>query len=104
MRKISILFVLILVGCGGSELSIPKPPTYLRLDLPEHSYKDYQSQCGYHFLSSEIFTIKNVSDSNGLTCHKDIDLGPLNGVIHFSFIDMIEPESSNIIFMHLILL
>ena len=98
MRKISLILLLIVAGCGNSELNIPKPPTYLRLDLPEHAYKEYQSQCGYHFQSSTLFTIKNVNDSVGLTCHKDIDLGPLNGVIHFSFINMIEPVATYINF------
>ena len=35
-----------------------------------------------------------MSDENGETCHKDIDLGKLNGSIHISYIDMIEPLST----------
>jgi gliding motility-associated lipoprotein GldD len=77
---------------------IPKPPTYLRLELPQHTYNTYKSNCDYHFEAASIFTIKSVSDSKGITCHKDIDLGPLNGVIHFSFIQMKEPLSSYVNF------
>lgn len=98
MKKIAVLILILLAGCGGSEILIPKPPSYLRLDLPEHTYKKYISDCGYQFKVSTIFTIKNVYDSSGITCHKDIDLGPLNGVIHFSYIEMKEPLSSYVNF------
>lgn len=101
MRKIILytISLLLIVSCGNPEITIPKPPSYLRLDLPDHSYKKYTSECGYNFDASSIFTIKSVVDSNGtLTCHKDIDLGPLNGVIHFSYINMIDPLSSYVNF------
>jgi len=99
MKKLAVLFLLILASCGDDELAIPKPPTYLRLELPEHSYKKYVSHCGYKFDAASIFKIKDVSDSSGnLMCHKDIDLGPLNGVIHFSFIEMVEPLSAYVNF------
>lgn len=89
-----ILICLILTACGGSEIAIPKPPTYLRLELPEHAYTSYKSNCGYSFATSKIFTVKDVVDSAGnMLCHKDIDLGPLNAMIHFSYIDMVEPVS-----------
>lgn len=97
MIKYLILILLFLSACGP-EMTIPKPPTYLRMDLPEHSYKTYKSECGYQFEASDIFTVKSVSDSSGVTCHKDIDLGPLNGVIHFSYIQMIEPLSTYVNF------
>lgn len=99
MKAIYILVILTLAcACGGSEIPIPKPPTYLRLDLPDHTYSIYKSQCNYSFESSKIFTVKDVADEKGLTCHKDIDLGPLNGVIHFSFIEMTEPLSKYVNF------
>lgn len=100
MKKLSILLmIVILTSCGSDDILIPKPPTYLRLDLPDHTYSEYKSQCGYRFDSSSLFKVKDVVDSAGnLMCHKDIDLGPLNGVIHFSYIDMKEPLSTYVNF------
>lgn len=94
MKYIALLIlVTILVSCGGNELLIPKPPTYLRLNLPKHEYVTYSSKCPYTFEISKAFKVDDVKDNQGETCHKDIQLGALNGVIHFSYIDMIEPLS-----------
>ncbi len=94
-----ILLLIIISSCGDSEILIPKPPTYLRLDLPEHTYKKYKSACGYNFDAASIFKIKEVVDSNGnVMCHRDIELGELNGIIHFSYIDMKEPLSAYVNF------
>lgn len=98
MKAQFLLSFLILTSCGNDEILIPKPPTYLRLELPPHTYKEYVSQCGYRFDASSILKVKDVSDSAGITCHKDIDLGPLNGVIHFSYIEMKEPLSNYVNF------
>ena len=82
-----IILLLILSACTSDKIPVPKPPTYLRLELPSHQYSTYEGNCGYTFQSAKIFTVKDVVDSSGaMTCHKDIYLGPLNGVIHFSFI------------------
>ncbi|MCE3296541.1 MAG: hypothetical protein K0R65_2255 [Crocinitomicaceae bacterium] len=85
--------VLILFAACGEENSIPKPPTYLRLDLPKHSYTKYSDKnCRYSFEAASIFKIKDVYDQDKkLTCNKDIDLGALNGVMYFSYIEMNEP-------------
>lgn len=88
---LSISFLLLLVSCGDNETLVPKPPTYLRLELPDHTYKLYNESCPYTFETSNMFTVKDVVDSAGTTCHKDIDLGKLNGVVHFSYINIVEP-------------
>lgn len=94
MKYSSLLIIILLIsGCSSDEVLIPKPPTYLRLELPEHSYKLFNEDCPYTFEASELFTIKAVKDSMSTTCHKDIDLGKLNGIMHFSYIEMIEPLS-----------
>jgi len=101
MKELTILLLIIfsLSSCGDSDILIPKPPTYLRLDLPDHTYKKYKSECGYNFDAASIFKIKEVVDSVGnVMCHRDIELGPLNGIIHFSFIDMKEPLSAYVNF------
>ncbi len=76
-----------LQSCDGNELLIPKPPTYLKAELPPHKYVKFEDRCPYTFELAEIYKTKEVSSDN---CHKDIDLGKVNGVINFSYIDMEE--------------
>lgn len=92
-NAVFILIITFLVSCGN-EINIPKPPTYLRPELPEHSYDLYNDNCLYSFEIAKSYSVKKVSDENGETCHKDIDLGKLNGSIHMSYIDMVEPLST----------
>lgn len=99
MKLFLIVVTLILFSCSNDTILIPKPPTYLRLNLPKHSYTNFKGDCGYSFSAAKIFKIKPVYDQNKVkTCHQDIDLGPLNGVIHFSFIDMKEPLATYVNF------
>ena len=86
-----LVLLVLLVSCNET-ITIPKPPTYLRLNLPGHEYVLFSDDCPYEFEAAKIFKIRVVTDEKGeSTCHKDIDLGPLNGVIHFSYINMENP-------------
>lgn len=96
---ILIVFSLLLYGCG-EEINIPKPPSYLRLDLPDHTYKKISSDCLYSFELAEMYTIKEVYNGEELTCHKDIDLGPLNGTLHFSYIQVTDPLANYVNFVN----
>ncbi|MBI1838643.1 MAG: hypothetical protein HYR91_15365 [Flavobacteriia bacterium] len=95
MKTLVCLFLIfiIVLSCGNEVINIPKPPTYLRLDLPKHEYIHFTDHCDYTFDISKLYQVKKVTDNTGETCHKDIELGPLNGVIHFSYINMTEPLS-----------
>jgi gliding motility-associated lipoprotein GldD len=94
MRIFGLMGIVVsLVSCGGSDMLIPKPPTYLRVNFPEHRYQKYNDGCAYSFDVSNAYSVHKVTDKTGETCHKEIQLGALNGVIHFSYIDMIEPLS-----------
>lgn len=92
-KLISILTLLLFSVACSEGITIPKPPTYLRLDLPNHTYQIFQdSVCSYHFELASIYSAKSVYDHDKkLTCNKDINLGPLNGMLFFSFIDMDKP-------------
>lgn len=99
MTKVILILSLVatLLACRD-ELNNPKPPLYLRPDLPAHQYTVYRNKtCGYAFKLPKIFSVENVKDSLGnISCHKNIDLGALNGIIHFSYINMTEPLSNYI--------
>lgn len=94
-----ILFLLVFVSCEEDSF-IPKPPTYLRLDLPDHTYKVYSDDCPYSLEKPDIYTVKPVMDGETQTCHKDIDLGPLNGSVHLSYIKMTDPLSAYVNFVN----
>jgi gliding motility-associated lipoprotein GldD len=101
MKIQALLFpviILFFASCGGNDkykIDVPVEKKYPAPNLPKHEYNLYQSQCGYHFNSPKLFKIKDVKDEKGkLTCHKDIDMGSLNGIMHFSFIPMSESIST----------
>ncbi len=89
MSKFILLSLSILIlfsSCGGNETFIPKPPTYLRIDLPERNYAEFDDSCAFKF---EIPTYSKISKSNyGSDCNKNLNLGSLNGIINLSFIKM----------------
>ena len=93
--KLTKYFALIglLFSCSENAILIPKPPTYLRLNLPKHEYKLFSDKCPYTFEIPKTFDVIQVEEKNIVSCHKEIKLGALNGVINFSYIEMIEPLS-----------
>lgn len=97
MRHIIYIIVIATIFVACSEKApIPKPPLYLRTDFPEHTYKQFNDDCPYTFEISTIYDVKKVENNGAPTCHKDIDLGPLNGVINFSYIEMQKDLSQKI--------
>ena len=93
MKKLILIASLAFVASCSEDVPVPKPPTFLRLDLPAHKYQTFQEpSCGYRFEIPAIYKVKSVTDDQGRAgCNKDIDLGPLNGVMFFSFIEMDKP-------------
>jgi len=87
-----LILMLIMISCD-EETYIPKPPTYLRLELPDHTYKYYVDSCQYSFDLASIYSIKKSPKSEDSECHRSIDLGPLNGTVFFRYWDMTEPLS-----------
>lgn len=99
LKKIVITLTLFsLNACSDNDNFIPKPPTYLNTNFPEHEFIKINTSCPFSFELSKSYTIRNVYEGKKLTCHKDIILGPLNGTLHFSYIEMKKPLSEYINF------
>lgn len=84
----TLLFILI--SCG-EETYIPKPPAYLRTELPDHNYKRHIDSCGYEFDLPEIYTVEQAPGDTNSSCHRRIQLGPMNGTVYFRYWKMNEP-------------
>lgn len=80
------LFVIFLtVGCSDNENYVPKPPTYLKINLPERTYETYQDDCNFTFNKPSYFNVKSAKQN---ACNKDITFEGLDGTLHLSVIDM----------------
>ncbi|MFZ9028009.1 MAG: hypothetical protein ACO2Z9_03285 [Crocinitomicaceae bacterium] len=83
--------IFILFSCGEEQLT-PKPPTYLRLELPEANYEHYEDECGYSFKLNSNYSVEKAPVQNqGFNCHRRIQLGDLNGTVFFRFMKMEKP-------------
>lgn len=83
---IALFTILATSSCTNNKTYIPKPTTYLKLDLPPKDYVKYtDSSCSISFEIPSYFSVKNNAQ---IPCNKDIDLGPHNGSLHLSHIKM----------------
>lgn len=75
-----IAIIMLIHACGES-IPVPKPPTYLRMDLPDHSYNS-ASSCGFTYSLSKEY--KNSAEQTGNLgeCSFELDLGRLNGKLY----------------------
>lgn len=93
-KALNIAFVLFGIYACSEKIPVPKPPLYLRTDFPTAKYIEFNDACPYKFEISDIYKVKDIKQGAEPTCHKDIDLGPLNGIINFSYIKIVEPLSA----------
>lgn len=91
VKSLMLLLVTILVSCN-EDSPIPKPPTYLRVEVPESVYGKYEDPCGFQFNLPEMFSLDTSKNIQG-ECNRVIDLGPLNGSIFIYFWNIDKPLS-----------
>lgn len=81
----AVILSFLFAGCGGDEILIPKPATYLRTDFPKHTYQKIDDATTYSFELSKVYIAKSLTYKGELTNHKEINLGPLNGVLYLNY-------------------
>ncbi|MFY7944960.1 MAG: hypothetical protein ACOVNZ_10270 [Crocinitomicaceae bacterium] len=94
MNKIylSILLVVFIYGCKDNE-SIPKPPTYLRTEFPDHSYRLISADCPYELKLADLYNYKPCTFEKSNFCMQQIDLGPINGSLFLYYIKIPSKDS-----------
>jgi gliding motility-associated lipoprotein GldD len=90
MRSITLLvsFISVLAllsSCGDDELTIPKPPTFLRSELPDHEYTTFKDHAHFSCDFSKNYLVKPVLFGNVVTDHLEVNLGPLNGTLYVNY-------------------
>ncbi len=94
LKIVLISTISITLSACSSDIVVPKPSLYLRTEYPSQEYKPIEVDCPYSFEINKDYSIINVPNQLANTCHREIDLGKLNGTFHLSYIKMEEPLSS----------
>lgn len=88
MKKSRVIYTLllfvILIACSDKK-PVPKPPTYLEVNMPDRSYALFKDSCEYSYEKPAYFDVLEVKGSE---CNRDISFGKLDGTLHLSVIDM----------------
>ena len=87
-----IFFCLFLYSCDSKQ-SVPKPPTYLKTELPKHSYRIVSNECPYELKLSELYNYKPCIYEKSNFCMQQIDLGPLNGSLFLYYLNLTSKDS-----------
>lgn len=88
----SILLAFVLYACSN-DTPIPKPPTYLKTELPDHTYRMVTNDCPYELKLAEIYNYKPCIFEKSNFCIQQIDLGPLNGSLFLYYISIPSKDS-----------
>ncbi len=86
------LINLILFSCSEHE-PVPKPPTYLNINFPEHTYSFVRGDCPYEFKLATLFNYRTIDQANKNYCIQEIDLGLLNGTLFLYYIAIPSKDS-----------
>lgn len=83
-----LFFVTSLISSGCKRNYTPKPRGYIRIDLPEKKYTQYNTDCPYTFLYPTYTTIEKDSSHLNEKCWININYKDYDGKIHISYKDV----------------
>ncbi|PHR46352.1 MAG: hypothetical protein COA32_10885 [Fluviicola sp.] len=84
INSVLVLLTIFFISCEDRNY-VPKPPTYLKINLPERSYAVYNDECNFSFNKPSYFKVNSAEQNS---CNKDIILEGLDGTLHLSVIDI----------------
>lgn len=85
--------MLVAISSCKEKVESPRPPCYLRLDLPDHAYTRVGDGSPVHFDLANIYKFETIEKREDGTFKGKIDLGQLNGVVYLHYYKITEPLS-----------
>ncbi len=94
MNKLFPLFLLFIgLWSCNEELTIPKPPLYLRSNFPKQEYVSSPGGVPYSYEVNKNFFVKPVLFGSEVTPHQEIKLGTMNGVLYLNYYTLANRDS-----------
>ncbi len=83
-----LLFILVLISACRHEEPYPKPKSYFRIELPEHSYQKFDDGCPYSFEVSTLAQVINKPGSPEEKCFKNVIYPNFKAVIYCTYVPL----------------
>jgi len=97
---IKLLIVCTIFSSCSDPAPVPKPPTYLNINFPDHTYSYVKGDCPYEFKLASLYNYKTIlynyktiENSNFNSCIQEINLGPLNGSLYLYYFSLPSKDS-----------
>ena len=74
-----------LTSCSGDELLVPRPPSFLRTDLPKQEYVKMGLDEPYSYEINKSYVVRPVMYKNEATSHQEVILSSLNGILYLNY-------------------
>ncbi|MBN1158528.1 MAG: gliding motility lipoprotein GldD [Bacteroidales bacterium] len=81
----AVLLFITAVSASCDNSPVPKPRGYFRIDLPEKSYRIYQSECNYSFEYPEYGKIMSYQGADAEPCWINLEFPEYKGTIHLTY-------------------
>jgi len=83
---ITACMVMAVMAAGGCRRNYtPKPRGYFRIDLPEHAYREYRSDCPFSFEFPVYANVQPDRSRMARPCWFNVVYPDFNGTIHLSY-------------------
>lgn len=95
MRNKGFFWLLIILAMSSckDQPETPRPPCFLRVDFPEHTYKQAGEGSPVTFDLASIYKLEHLEQKEDGTYKGKIDLGQLNGLVYLHYYKIKEPLS-----------
>ena len=91
--RVLLAFLILNAYACKEPAPVPKPPTYLNINFPDHSYTYVKGDCPYEFKLASLYKYKTIENSKINPCIQEINLGPLNGSLYLYYIALPSKDS-----------
>ena len=93
MNLVKLFFLILLLNSCSEKAPVPKPPTYLNINFPKHTYRIVKGDCPYEFKLASIFNYRTIENKKSNYCVQEVDLGPLKGSLFLYYISLASRDS-----------
>ena len=86
--KVSCLILMVTAFVGCDDVFTPRPRGFFRIDLPEKTYRSFESNCPFSFEYPEYAVVINHESPSSMPCWLNVEFPEFQGTLHLSYFEI----------------